>query len=675
MDALTVEEKRFSSQKPHRCTDILCIPVFLGTLAFLGYLLHYASVNGDMARVYHGIDFQNNLCGVSPEVKDKPYLFWCAKPGSKMTEEALVEAGITNNLGVAIFGVSSLLDLAHPICTSACPSNRSTFNSCYQREIVTDGSKDITGSFTRTIKYEYDFVEDHPTTNVADRYCMPHTMGLLQQLTATLSIGTEGVMFHLAQVLQHWHLVAAASVLAVLLGYTYMFLVKTLARPLIYISFAASSLACLIFGGWMLLGVFRQDAEETFAARFQTEDLLRDLNGTSVDEFFPSTGHKTADTAISITLLVIGLLIAIAACCLKRSIDIVVSTLAATLECLQDMPIMLAQPLIGVVLRMVYLAVAFIGLVWMVSIGDVARVDVHEYVPAGFARTFTYDNEQLAYIGIYTLIALWLLEFGAALEQFSFIYSTQMWFFAPYGSTAGMRKKQVNQFWMLRGSFLGLTYHLGTLAFGSALLAILRGLYLVLSFVYKQAKDNSEDNNAVVNCAAGCCLCCIACWEKVIRYMNKMVYVIVSIRSESFCASAEEMVQIVATEFAALGMLEGATKLFQLGGLISITGSGGYLSWLVLTKVSAFNSLDSPHFVPQPEYVTAAAAIASFIIAGVFMDVFDTVSDTILFCWAVDKKTRKESGLPPNEDLPGALRDLFGGALRSKSGDQQPLVE
>jgi len=332
-------------------------------------------------------------------------------------------------------------------------------------------------------------------------------------------------------------------------------------------------------------------------------------------------------------------------------------SIGATLSCLQDMPILLLQPLVSVLVKVVFLSAAGVGMAWVMSIGAVSNYEVHSAMPAGLARQFTYTDEQMWVVLGYVFLAAWMYEFICAVEQFVFIYAVHTWYHAPY--TEGMiRKKSVSQLFAPKGLFLALTYYLGSMTFGSLLLAVTRMLYFVMSLVYKQAKSSGEDNN-VAAAAAGCCLCCLKCWESLVRYLNKMVYTIVLANSTGFCSSAETMLEVVASEFVAMALLEGATKVFQATGLVTITGAGSYLTWLTLRHVEAFNSPTSVHFVPQPEYLTIAAGILSSVIGMVFMEVFDVVSDTTLLCWALDKKTRKERGMAPNPHTPDALKSLL----------------
>ena len=63
-------------------------------------------------------------------------------------------------------------------------------------------------------------------------------------------------------------------------------------------------------------------------------------------------------------------------------------------------------------------------------------------------------------------------------------------------------------------------YHLGTLAFGSLLLAIVSMLRVLLEWIEQKMAQYGADN-PVVKCLACFCRCCLWCLEKCIRYINK----------------------------------------------------------------------------------------------------------------------------------------------------------
>ena len=48
----------------HECTDVPCCLVFLASLVGLGCLYSYGLSHGNIAKLYHGIDYQGKICGI-----------------------------------------------------------------------------------------------------------------------------------------------------------------------------------------------------------------------------------------------------------------------------------------------------------------------------------------------------------------------------------------------------------------------------------------------------------------------------------------------------------------------------------------------------------------------------------------------------------------------------------
>mmetsp|Transcript_143068 Transcript_143068/g.457239 ORF Transcript_143068/g.457239 Transcript_143068/m.457239 type:complete len:412 (+) Transcript_143068:960-2195(+) len=389
-------------------------------------------------------------------------------------------------------------------------------------------------------------------------------------------------------------------------------------------------------------------------------------NVTVASAFVPTTGNKTLDAIIGFVLLLLGVLIPVLICCLKEKIELIMGALEATVECLIDMPCLLIQPVFGFAVRAAAFCLALIGLAYIVSVGDVQRYEASEYLPSGVLRTFDFEDDELPYLFGYMFIAMWIYEFIVAWEQIAFCYATQSWFFAPYVNG----RKDISQSVWLVGFVVGITYHMGTLVFGSLILAIFRIVYLIIWYIHKQLQGSDDGGavNAAARGVAAACMCCIACVESLMRYINKQVYLIVVVNSNGFCTAAKIVVQVMLSEMVTFALLEGATKAFQVVGGLAITGLGAWITWLVITTSSYFTDPDSEHFIASPEYVTIAAGVICAIVAGMFMNIFDVVSDSILMCACLDKKHRKENGLGPNECLPPRLRALLGKGSKEHFG-------
>lgn len=67
-------------------------------------------------------------------------------------------------------------------------------------------------------------------------------------------------------------------------------------------------------------------------------------------------------------------------------------------------------------------------------------------------------------------------------------------------------------------------YHLGTVAFGSLIIALIRAVRLVLEYIDRKFKHEIE-RSYVAKFIMCCCKCCLWCLEKIMKYINKNAYV------------------------------------------------------------------------------------------------------------------------------------------------------
>ena len=82
-----------------------------------------------------------------------------------------------------------------------------------------------------------------------------------------------------------------------------------------------------------------------------------------------------------------------------------------------------------------------------------------------------------------------------------------------------------------------LTFHLGTLAFGSLVIAIIRFIRTILEYVEKKLK---AFNNDLTRCFLCLCKCCLWCLENFMRFINRNAYIMCAMKSTNFCVSSKD---------------------------------------------------------------------------------------------------------------------------------------
>ncbi len=76
---------------------------------------------------------------------------------------------------------------------------------------------------------------------------------------------------------------------------------------------------------------------------------------------------------------------------------------------------------------------------------------------------------------------------------------------------------------------------MGTVAFGSLIIAIIRMIRTIFEYIESKLK---KYNNELTRCLICLCKCCLWCLEKFMRFLNRNAYIMCAIKGTNFCTSA-----------------------------------------------------------------------------------------------------------------------------------------
>lgn len=215
---------------------------------------------------------------------------------------------------------------------------------------------------------------------------------------------------------------------------------------------------------------------------------------------------------------------------------------------------------------------------------------------------------------------LWLSFFISAFSDMVLAATFARWYWT-------FKKRDVPYFTLTHAFVQTAFYHLGTLAFGSLILAICRMIRLVLEYINDKVKK--YDN--VVTRAILCCMRCFF-WllETFLRFLNKNAYIMCAIHGKSFCPSAKDAFNLLMRNFLRVVTLDKVTDfLFFLSKLLLTAGAG----------VSTYYFLANNPNVIQLNHKavpTTVVVIAAFLITSVFFGVYSMAVDTLFLCFLED---------------------------------------
>lgn len=193
----------------------------------------------------------------------------------------------------------------------------------------------------------------------------------------------------------------------------------------------------------------------------------------------------------------------------------------------------------------------------------------------------------------------------------------------------------------------GLCYQLGSIAFGSLVLAIVWTVKTILTYIAKKMSEATGDN-CVVKCLIGCVMCIVHCFDRFIRYLTQNAYIQMALQNEGFCISAVHAFLLMLKNSAKFAMVSSIATIFMFLGKICITVTTGWVGFLMIEPLVPAET--------NPWGPVALILVAAYIIASIFIGIFDAASNTILQCYLMDK----DMGTKDNEPhVPKNLRGFL----------------
>lgn len=140
-----------------------------------------------------------------------------------------------------------------------------------------------------------------------------------------------------------------------------------------------------------------------------------------------------------------------------------------------------------------------------------------------------------------------------------------------------------------------------------------------------------------VGCLVKCCTCCIACFERLIRFITENAYIMIAITGKGFCSSAKESFYLMLRSTAQFFVSHGTTKLFIMVGTCLIVTISCVVGYFFITNISPYKSE-----IQSPVFMTLMFSLTALPIAWAFMEFYEKAANTILMCYCVELDLSKQ---------------------------------
>lgn len=586
--------EQFKDRHYGNCTDIPCCLLFTLCIAALVGVSGYGYLNGNPKRLHHGIQHDGEVCGVGPNVTLKPYLYFCPP---------------SNWIGGQLAAAGAILNSGNAVCVAACPMGPPaiagvpvTDEGLIPATILECG---VLGQSTTPYK-----------TTEEMNYCMPDSQ--IHQ-TAKNAIA-EGMQSKVASVMKFadsiskgWPVYISVFFLSVVLGYAYLCCLKVFARCMVWVAIVVAFIALSIAGVWLIAG----------AQEMGTNHVMEKEFGKFATFIAYTLGGLCCAAAFGILTLV---------CCCCSQIEYAVVAVQMSTDVMANMPSLLIAPIVKAIAKFIVCVILLVGFVWLIS-------TAHPEMVAGTQmRTFAFEPYQYGMILFYVFMAYWILSFLTALYQFAIAYVTADYYYAV---TDFDGDRDVHCCGIAEGLCVGLMWHTGSFAFGSLIIAVFEVIQRAIEYV-----NRASTGNPIAKVVTCCCWCCITCCKSAAEFVNKNAYIGIAVKSYNFCRACKKAFEIMIKMAGGMAILNGATFVFQIAGSVLITAICLIIAQLI-TSFGEFTDPSSSWFLPHPPVVVIISGLLAFGISRVFMDVFDMVSDTLMYCFGLEGFDPRSGKCPP----------------------------
>jgi choline transporter-like protein 2/4/5 len=381
-------------------------------------------------------------------------------------------------------------------------------------------------------------------------------------------------------------------------------------------------------------------------------------------------------------------------CCLRKRIILAIGIVKEACKAVARMPIITVYPVFQVIGVVLFLIPWCTYMVYLASSGDV-KVDCicppsmsSGFDPTSFAssssdeeatkncedsgcfmyKSFAYDNNTKL-VGLYMLFSwFWTSQFIIAAGQIVVAMSVSMWYFTRDKSTIG------------NGTFFtamkkAMYYHLGTAAFGSLIIAIIKTIRVVITYLQNKFKNSKNQLIKIVLCAIQCYMWCL---EKCMKFLNKNAYIQTAIFGYSFCTAARKAFFLILRNILRISAVAIVSEFVLIIGKLFITISATFLGYYYMNS----NMMDELNGLWCPLLLIILMA---YVTSEMFNEVFGMAIWTILQCFVADEemfenaaerfaegdlaetvsKTQKEAGA-------SAVTPQMDGVAPQSSGTEMP---
>jgi hypothetical protein len=234
---------------------------------------------------------------------------------------------------------------------------------------------------------------------------------------------------------------------------------------------------------------------------------------------------------------------------------------------------------------------------------------------------------------------LWINAFMIAFGQTAIAGAVASWYFAPNDT-------KLNPKFVPWGIKTVLTYHMGSVAFGSMIIALIQLLKYYLMYLSKQAE---KQHNKILSLIFSCLAYAVWCFEKCAKFLSKNAYIQIALLGKKFCWAAKDAFWLIFRNAGRIMAAAMISPVINYLGFAIITLSTVAIGFLLIEALGL--KLSSPYGA------CTIYLIEGWVCGKLVMNVFGLGVDTVLQCFVADEEINGTVGDYTPPELTSFLSD------------------
>ncbi|XP_063393664.1 choline transporter-like 2 isoform X3 [Cydia fagiglandana] len=640
------------------CTDVVWLIVFILFLGAWGYVGYYGIKHGNVEQLLAPMDMKGRRCGLDSTLQDKKYLVFfdiseCLSPTT------------------AISGCKT-----PQVCVNECPKETivfntgsytaATFNNWRSKMICVDGINTATMTHVEATQYMKDtkcasYVLK--SQSVLGR-CFINVTEAIEKIEAFVNYTEDDIVNNLSNLIRYkqlssqiaqdlvqsrWYMLGAL-VAVVVLCFLYILILRWVVTPVVWVSIVGL-LALLAFSCYLCY-------DQYVFYRGKSAGLY--TTSYSLQGFFQTmfSKHQTW-LALLIILAIILTIVLLIVIFLRSRITIAIALIREGSKAVIDIKSTVFFPIFPWIIQCGVLAYFATVLVYLLSIGEpeFKVVGLNETCDCGttykdqdtcnpsvflekckqVGTTRACEDAICHFSGLVSPHEVNYMHFvnllGCCWAMFFISGCADMILAGAFSKWYWTFDKRNVPFWTLTAAiYRTVCFHLGTVAFGALIIAIVRVIRIMLEYIDHKLK---KFDNPLTRCILCCCKCCFWCLESFLKFINKNAYIMCAVHGKNFCASARDAFSLLMRNIIRVVVLDKVTDfIFFLSKLLLSIGVGFavyyLMEWGLVYEVTQGQRLHS-NYVPA-----ILLGVATYLISTIFFNVYAMAVDTLFLCFLED---------------------------------------